>query len=95
MRRLTHDMAVTKAALSDLKRKVDINQQQTTDEVGSLREDMLHYHKQTKEALAACQETMTKDRQTLLGTLHESVAMLKSEMEAMKAILVRSSSQRL
>ena len=92
LRRLTHDLAITKDAFTDFKKKVDYDQKQAKEEVKLFREDMLQCQRQAKEALAACQENANKNKDEMLGTLHASVAILKSEMETLKAMIARSSS---
>lgn len=92
MRRLTHDMALTQEALSDLRSSVTINQKQTAEVVSSLREDMVQCQRQTRDVLSTCQEDYMKSSQTVFDNLHQSVTALKSEMEAIKALILQSSS---
>ena len=80
MRQLTHDISLTQAALEDVKNKVALNQKQTTEAVGALREDMV----QQRADILACQKDIGQE---LFSDLHEKVAIMKNELKEMKMIL--------
>ena len=89
IRRLTHDVACTQDALSDLKKAVNMNQGQTTIVVDAFKKDIEQFKRQ---ALNACREGMLKNSETTFATLHESISTLKTEMETMKAMMLQSAS---
>ena len=90
MRQLTHDMTLTHEALDALKTKVALDQQKTAEAVGSLREDMMQQQTQTLELLTACQKDIMKNGQELFSSLHENVAIMKSELKEMKEMMLQS-----
>ena len=90
MRRLTHDMAVTQESLANLKNSITVNQKQTAEVVCSLREDVEQIQMHNKEVLSAFQQGVMESSRSLSDTLQESIATLKSEMEAMKSMISQS-----
>ena len=94
LRQLTHDMALTHETLDTLKNKVALNQKQTAEVVGSLREDMVQHQTQTLELLTACQKHIMKNGQELFDSLHENIAIMKNEMKAMKEMMLQTTSVR-
>ena len=84
MRQLTHDISLTQAALNDVKKKVALNQKQTTEAVGALREDMVQHRAEISELLAACQKDIGQEP---FSDLHEKVAIMKNELKEMRMIL--------